>query len=326
MNQSGKLPAAEKCSSMIVTENLTKNFDDFTAVKNVTLSVEKGEVLALLGPNGAGKTTTIRMLTSILRPSAGTAQVAGYDVVTDAAHVRQVVGVLTEMHGLYGRMYAGEYLEFFGRLYGMDGVTRAARIKLLLERFDLTTNRKKRIGQYSKGMNQKLALARALLHDPAVLLLDEPTSAMDPESARLVRDSIHELRSSERTIVICTHNLAEAEELADKIAIIRKGRIIAVGKPSQLKEKLLGPAEYEVSLAHSLNGRKPQLPDNIQVTLTEPDRLRYIAEFPAETNPMVLKTMLDQGFLVMGLREVSRSLEQVYLQAVNSDREPEELS
>lgn len=310
---------------MIITENLTKNFDDFTAVRNVTLSVEKGEVLALLGPNGAGKTTTIRMLTSILRPSAGTAQVAGYDVVTDAAHVRQVVGVLTEMHGLYGRMYAGEYLDFFGQLYGMDGVTRSARIKLLLDRFDLTSNRKKRIGQYSKGMNQKLALARALLHDPAVLLLDEPTSAMDPESARLVRDSIHELRSSERTIVICTHNLAEAEELADKIAIIRKGRIIAIGKPSQLKEKLLGPAEYEVSLAHSLNGRKPQLPDNIRVTLTEPDRLRYLAEVPEETNPLVLRTMLDQGLMVMELREVSRSLEQVYLQAVSSDRDPEEL-
>ena len=310
---------------MILTENLTKKFDDFTAVKDVSLVVEQGEVLALLGPNGAGKTTTIRMLTSILKPSAGQAWVAGFDVVKDAAKVRAAVGVLTEMHGLYGRMYAAEYLDFFGQLYAMDGETRRARIKQLLERFDLAAYGKKRIGQYSKGMNQKLALARALLHNPVVLLLDEPTSAMDPESARLVRDSIRELRSSERTIVICTHNLAEAEELADKIAIIRQGRIIAVGGPSELKEKLLGPAEYEISLAQSLNGRKPQMPENIRVTLTEPDRLRFVAESPGDSNPLVLRMMLDQGFQVMGLREVSRSLEQVYLQAVSSDRTLDDL-
>ncbi|MCH7480711.1 MAG: ABC transporter ATP-binding protein, partial [Chloroflexi bacterium] len=167
---------------MIVTQNLTKKFDDFTAVNGVNLNVAAGELLALLGPNGAGKTTTIRMLTSVLRPTHGSAKVAGYDVVENATQVRAAVGVLTEHHGLYNRMRAREYLEFFGELYGLSRDTRKERAEKMLFDFGLQTAENQRIGEFSKGMRQKLALGRALLHEPRVLLLDEPTSAMDPAS------------------------------------------------------------------------------------------------------------------------------------------------
>ena len=303
---------------MIITENLTKKFDDFLAVDGVTFSVGKGQVLALLGPNGAGKTTTVRMLTSILIPTAGTAQVAGFDVVLQAPQVRASVGVLTEQHGLYGRMPADDYLDFFGQIYNMDLTTRSRRVKTLLENFGLYADRKRKVGEYSKGMRQKLALARALLHEPPVLLLDEPTSAMDPESARLVRDSIRELRSAERTIVVCTHNLAEAEELADQIAIIRRGRIIARGSPSALKLGLLGPAEYELQLGANLNGHVLDLPGSVQLTTKGPDWLRFRAGDPRAANPQVLRYLLGQGLPVVSLQEVPRSLEQVYLQAINA--------
>jgi ABC-2 type transport system ATP-binding protein len=220
---------------MIEAEGLSKQFDDFLAVDEVHLKVNAGEVLALLGPNGAGKTTTVRMLTSVLKPTRGWARVAGHDVVKEAAGVRASVGVLTEQHGLYERMPAREYLDFFGKLYKMETAARRERIRSLMEGFGLDPDDHRPTGEYSKGMRQKLALARAMVHNPPVLLLDEPTSAMDPESARLVRDSIHGLRNANRAIIICTHNLPEAEELADQIAIIRKGRIIIQGTSSELK-------------------------------------------------------------------------------------------
>src|SRR6266498_3605556 len=186
---------------MIETNDLSKQFNnDFWAVDGVSLSVQPGRILALLGQNGAGKTTTVRMLTSLLTPTRGWARVAGYDVVKNPQEVRANVGVLTEQHGLYMRMTGDEYLDFFGRVYGLDISTRQKRIKYLLEYFGLAEASHRRSGEYSKGMKQKLALARALMHDPSVLLLDEPTSAMDPESARLVRDEIARLRSGQRTI------------------------------------------------------------------------------------------------------------------------------
>ncbi len=302
---------------MILTNDLSKRFDDFLAVDGITLHVEAGQVLALLGPNGAGKTTTVRMLTSILRPSRGWARIAGYDVVEQAAQVRASVGVLTEQHGLYNRMPAGEYLDFFGQLYHMETGRRQRRIRQLLESFGLLEDSKRRIGEYSKGMRQKLALARALLHEPAVLLLDEPTSAMDPESARLVRDSIRALRSAERAVIICTHNLAEAEELADQIAIIRLGRIIAKGSPDFLKTSLLGPPEFEVRLGSLLDGQDLPVLPGVVFTRREVDWLRYQTSAPAQDNPLILRFLLNQGMPVISLQEVPRSLEQVYLHAMS---------
>jgi len=303
---------------MIQTEDLSKQFEDFLAVDGINLSLKAGEVLALLGPNGAGKTTTIRMLTSVLRPTRGAARIAGYDVIKESDRVRASVGVLTEQHGLYGRMPAFEYLDFFGRLYNMSGELRRKRINNLLDEFGLDPKNKHRIGEYSKGMRQKLALARSLLHDPPVLLLDEPTSAMDPESARLVRDSIQNLRSANRAIIICTHNLYEAEELADQIAIIRKGKIILQGTSTSLKKTLLGSPVFEAHLGKPLNGGVQNLPSQAILMEQGPDWFRYQTEQPVSTNPVVLRSLLDQNIPVISLHEVTRSLEQVYLQAINA--------
>ena len=302
---------------MIETKDLGKRFENFTAVENVNLNVGTGRVLALLGPNGAGKTTTVRMLCSILRPTAGWARVAGFDTIRDADQVRAAVGVLTENHGLYNRMPAREYLDFFGQLYNIPPAARRQRSQELLELFGLHFAGNRVIGEYSKGMRQKLALARSLLNNPPVLL-DEPTSAMDPESARLVRDAIHDLRSAERTIIICTHNLAEAEELADQIAIIRRGRIIAQGTTATLKQRLLGPPEFELRLAANLNGSLPVLPAGATLTTSGPDWLRYQAPDPRQTNPAVLQTLVAEGLPVLSLHETPRSLEQVYLQAISA--------
>jgi len=308
---------------MISSRDLSKQFDQFWAVDGVDLQVDAGQVLALLGPNGAGKTTTIRMLTSVLKPTRGSATVGGYDVVDQPARVRASVGVLTEQHGLYNRMRADEYLDFFGKLYGLDDNRRISRIDYLLDNFGLQEDRHKRLGEYSKGMRQKLALARALIHEPPVLLLDEPTSAIDPESARLVRELICGLRSESRAIIICTHNLAEAEDLADKIAIIRRGKIIAEGSPSGLKQTLLGPAEYEVRLSSALDGKELHLPEGALLSATSSNTIRYRTGQPEQVNPMILSYLLHEGMSVVSLQEVPRSLEQVYLSAISASREKE---
>jgi ABC-2 type transport system ATP-binding protein len=303
---------------MIHTNNLTKYFNDFLAVDNVSLRVKAGEVLALLGPNGAGKTTTVRMLTTVLKPSSGTAQVAGYDVLENPGKVRGAVGVLTEDHGLYDRMHLVEYLDFFGEIYGMEKRQRSDRIHYLIDKFDLLAAKGRRIGKFSKGMRQKLSLARSLLHSPPVLLLDEPTSAMDPASARLVRNAIKTLRSEDRSIIVCTHNLAEAEELADKIAIIRTGKIIALGSSSELKHQLLGPGEFRVQLTKELNNHELHLPPGLELLEKGYDWFSYRTDAPREDNPRLLAALVEAEMEVLRLEEVQRSLESVYLQAVNN--------
>jgi ABC-2 type transport system ATP-binding protein len=304
---------------MIQTHDLSKKFNDFLAVNQVSLDINAGEVLALLGPNGAGKTTTLRMLTSVLRPTSGWARVAGYDVVTQAPQVRASVGILTEQHGLYGRMSALEYLDFFGQIYQMLPAARRKRTDELLSQFGLADVSRQKIGEYSKGMRQKLALARALFHNPPVLLMDEPTSAMDPESARLVRNAIHGLRSANRTIIVCTHNLAEAEELADKIAIIQHGQIITSGTVSELKNLLLGSAQFEVRVGTSLDHMVLNLPDEARLSQQGEDWLIFQADDPVNANPRVIQYLVNLGIPIVSLSEISRSLEKVYLQAITAD-------
>ncbi len=302
---------------MIETAGLTKRFGDFTAVDGIDLSVREGEVLALLGPNGAGKTTTVRMLASILKPTAGWARIAGYDTVDDAKMVRSIVGLLTEFPGLYLRMRGMEYLDFFGQLQGLSRPERAERSERLLKRFELWDARDKRTGEYSKGMRQKLALVRAMLHDPQVLFLDEPTSAMDPHSAKLVRDAILELRRDQHTVILCTHNLNEAEMLADRIAIIRRGRIVALGTAAELKAQLLGDPVLELRLAQSLDGLLSDVEDLVSVEDTGDTWLRYRTPDPERVNPRLLQQLADRGVPVVTLSEVPRSLEDVYLRIVN---------
>lgn len=302
---------------MIITENLTKHYDDFVAVQGINLNVQAGQVLVLLGPNGAGKTTTVRMLTSILRPTYGKATVAGYDVVHQADQVRTVVGVLTENHGLYTRMLAEDYLLFFAQLYGIERKKARARIESLLSQFGLGDVRKKRLGEFSKGMRQKLALVRVLLHEPQVILLDEPTSALDPESSRTVRNVIHTLKSADRAIILCTHNLADAEELADQIAIIRRGRILYNETPENLKLLMLGPAEYEARLSSRLDDWRPILPEGVELVKNTGLAIRFRIRNPEVVNSALLRQMLKDNLSVISFQEVPRSVEQAYLQAIS---------
>ena len=311
---------------MIRCIGLGKNFDDFTAVADLSLDVPAGELLALLGPNGAGKTTTVRMLSAILAPTSGQAWLNGHDVVTEPEGVRRSLGMLTEQPGLYLRMTGLEYLEFYGRLYGLPDDHSRRRSRELFARFNMAGAEIRRLGESSKGRRQKVALIRAMLHDPAVLLLDEPTSAMDPHSAKLVRDAITELRNDQRTIILCTHNLAEAEMLADRIAIINNGRIVAKGTVPELKTQLLGRPRLEVRVDRPLNGEVRDLDDLVTVEHTRADTITYRADNPDVANPQLVRRLGDLGLGVISLREVTQSLEEVYLRVVGAQEATQPVS
>ena len=285
-------------------------------MRDLSLSVREGEVVALLGPNGAGKTTTVRLLASIIKPTAGTAAIAGLDVVRDAQRVRSMVGLLTEFPGLYKRMRAVEYLDFYGQLHGLSPSLRRDRIGLLLQRFDLWGARELQLGHYSKGMAQKLALTRAMLHDPRVLFLDEPTSAMDPHSARLVRDTIRWLKGQGKAIIICTHNLTEAHELADRVAIIRGGEIVAVGTLDQLRSRYLHGTLCELRLAGSSNGLDAVVRPLAEMVSSDENWLRYRTRDHQKTNPLVLDALVRAGASIVTLSVMASSLEDVYLSLI----------
>lgn len=306
---------------MIEAHRLSKQFGGFQAVRALDLEVRPGELLALLGPNGAGKTTTVRMLGAILRPSGGSARICGLDVVDQAQAVRGKVGLLTEYPGLYGRMSADAYLDFFGGLLGLDPALRRRRADGLLRQFGLWEARERKLDGYSKGMKQKVALVRALIHDPPVLFLDEPTTAMDPQSARTVRDAIGELRKADRAILLTTHNLAEAEILADRIAIISGGQIVAQGTFAELGRQLLGDPLYELRLApgHPAGLIAPLLDGLVAVEAEAGEALRYRCAEPHLVNPQVLARLAARGLPVVALAELPRSLEDVYLRIVNAE-------
>ncbi len=311
---------------LIHAENLTKQFiangtQPHTAVSNLNLDVLQGEVLAFLGPNGAGKTTTVRMLTSILKPTGGRATIAGHDVVTEARRVRALVGHLTEFPGLYLRMQAREYLDFYGELYGMSRATRQARIDELTQQFGIADATNRRLSEFSKGMRQKVALIRSMLHSPRILFLDEPTSAMDPHSAKQVRDAVAQLRGQGHTVFLCTHNLYEAESLADRLAMIRKGNLLALGTAQELKTKFLGAPRIEIQLARPLGQpwsafTQNGLSEKIRVEEFSETLLRYRTAEPNVTNPLLLKKLNEAGAEIVTVSETPQSLEQVYLKLV----------
>lgn len=302
---------------MIETENLGKTFDAFTAVHDLSINVPAGQLLALLGPNGAGKTTTVRMIGAILKPTTGSATVNGFDIIKQADKVRRSIGMLTEQPGLYLRMSGLEYLLYYGRLYGMSDDLIRQRGQAMFARFGMEGDEFRRLGTYSKGMQQKVGLIRAMLHDPAVLLLDEPTSAMDPHSAKLVRDAIRELRDDKRTIILCTHNLAEAESLADNIAIVQAGTIVAQNTPKELKDKLLGKPQMEIRLNKPLNGQLESIQSLVAVDMVEENIIRYRTEDPEQVNPQLVRCLMEMGLGVVSLQEVPQSLEDVYLRVVS---------
>ena len=226
---------------MIRTAHLTKRFDSITAVEDLTLEVAEGEVFGFLGPAGAGKTTAVRILCTLIAPTAGEAWVAGWQIGASEeanASIRRSIGLLTEMPGLYERLSAERNLHIFAGLYGTaDGVVQ---VKRYLQSMDLWNQRKDPVGNLSRGLQQKVAIARALLHEPRVLFLDEPTNGLDPESARMVRESIAELRTQGRTILLCTRNMVEADQLCDRVGILSR-RLLRVDTPEHLRQRLWAP-------------------------------------------------------------------------------------
>jgi ABC-2 type transport system ATP-binding protein len=240
-------------NSVIVAKNLTKRFNGFTAVDRVNLEVGEGEIFGFLGPNGAGKSTTIRMLCTLTKPSEGTATVGGYDIVKQAEHVRRVIGLVAEKLILYPYLTGAENLRFFGRLYGLREEELEKRVEELLDMVLLTRFKDFPVGGYSSGMRQRLNIVRGLIHDPKILFLDEPTSMLDPQSVRFIRDLIKELKNQGKTIILTTHIMEEAEELSDRVGIIDHGKIIAADTPENLKQKHGCSSLHEVFL--ELTGR-----------------------------------------------------------------------
>jgi ABC-2 type transport system ATP-binding protein len=238
----------------IETEALTKRFGSFTAVDQIDLSVQKGEIYGFLGPNGAGKTTAIRMLCTLLAPSSGTARVSGYDIVHQAGQVRKKIGLVSEKLIMYPRLTAFENLMFFGSLYEIDQNSLREKTTKLLDMVQLTPFKDRLVGGYSSGMRQRLNVIRALLHDPEIIFLDEPTTALDPQSTRFVRDLVKEMREMGHTIVLTTHIMEEADELSDTISIIDHGKIIATDTPENLKNKCDADNLLDVFL--TLTGRE----------------------------------------------------------------------
>ena len=232
----------------IETHRLTKRFNSFTAVDHIDLSVHKGEIYGFLGPNGAGKTTAIRMLCTLLTPSSGSAKVAGYDIARQANDVRKRIGLVSEKLIMYPRLTAFENLMFFGSLYEIDQNSLRKRTNELLDMVQLTPFKDKLVGGYSSGMRQRVNVIRALLHDPEIIFLDEPTTALDPQSTRFVRDLIKELKEMGHTLVLTTHIMEEADELSDRISIIDHGKIIATDTPQELKNKFKSDNLLEVFL------------------------------------------------------------------------------
>ena len=219
----------------IITQNLTKDFGNVIAVKNLNLKIQYGKTYGILGPNGAGKTTTVRMLNSIISPTSGTAQVAGYDIITQSKEVKMKCGFLPESPGLYQKLTAVEFLEFIGELYYLPKEVISSRIDELLELFDLEDRENDLLEGYSRGMKQKVCLCAALIQDPKIIFLDEPTSNLDPVAAKMVKDLISDLaKKADKTIFICTHLLDAAEDLCDMIGIIDKGVLKVEGTPRDI--------------------------------------------------------------------------------------------
>jgi ABC-2 type transport system ATP-binding protein len=301
---------------MIETENLTKKFDETLAVDRLNLAVKEGEVFGFLGPNGAGKTTTVRMLTSLIGPSAGTALVNGYRLGKEDTEIRRSVGVLTETPGMYDNLSAEFNLEIYARLY--DVRDPKGQVEKYLRMLGLWDRRLDAAGTFSKGMKQKLAIARALLHEPKILFLDEPTSALDPEAAMLVRDFIMELRKEGRTIFLCTHNLDEADRLCDRIGVF-KTHLLVMDTPDRLRSQLFGHkvvfhlAKAQEEMA-TLVGKLPFVHEARKVD----NKLLVTLDDPEKQNPDIIRALVTAGADIQFVGELRHSLEDVYLQFVKN--------
>jgi len=303
----------------IHTENLTRHFGAVKAVDGLTLDVPAGIVFGFLGPNGSGKTTTIRLLLGLLEPTAGRASVLGWDTHTQADEVRRRCGALLEHGGLYERLSAEDNLEFYGRIAHLPAAERRARMRELLERVGLWERRREPAGNWSRGMQQKLAVARALLHRPRLLFLDEPTAGLDPLAAAALRDDLARLTQADGvTVFLTTHNLAEAERLCTRVAVIRRGRLLDVGSPQELRGRAGGGAVRAELFGRGLDERVVallQARPEVAAVRRQNDHLQIELRPGADVAPLVA-AVVGAGAQVEQVRRGSASLEEAFLDLV----------
>ena len=305
--------------------DLVKSFNGFKAVENLSFSVDEGEIFGLLGPNGAGKTTTIRMLSALIAPTGGRATISGYDVQDDALKVREIIGILTESPSLYGRLTAMENMEFFAKAYGVtDKSERDTKIRELLDFFQLWERRTDPVGQYSKGMKQKLAIARALIHSPEILYLDEPTSGLDPKSSKDIRDLMEELTKNEhQTILLCTHRLEDAEKLCDRVMIINKGKPITVASPRDLRKRFSSGQEVQVGftkLDNNLVELVRSLPTVVNLTASSEENSISVSLRDEQDTPSLVKALVEHGAGIRFVKPLETSLEEAYLELMEEEQ------
>lgn len=312
---------AQTDASVIRAEGLGKRFGERWAVRDLTLEVGRGEVFGFLGPNGAGKTTTVRMLAGMIAPTEGRAWISGIDLAGGQDIVRSRIGLLTESPGLYERLSAAANLDFHAKLHGLSGPKRRERVRACLDLLGLWDRRDDLVSGFSKGMKQKLAIARAVLHEPVAVFLDEPTSGLDPEAARDVRAFIRDLRDTGRAIFLCTHNLDEARRLCDKVAVFR-GRVLRFGTPAELEREVLSH-RVGVRLA---GGPEPYLaliealPMVRGVEMTD-GQLVVVLDSLDQDTPALVRALVEAGADVQRVAEIDSALERAYLAIVEESQE-----
>jgi len=309
---------------MIVCENLQKRFGPTLAITGLTLQIPDGQIFGLLGPNGAGKTTTMRILSCLIRPTSGKASVDEYDITNESHRqkIRAMIGLLPEVPGLYETLGAYKNLDYYAQFYGVPKQKREDNIKATLTNLDLWDRRHEPVGNFSKGMKQKIAIARALVHDPQYIFLDEPTASLDPEASKTVRDYILELKKRGNTILINTHNLAEAERICDTVALV-KNKLVKVGNPKQLARGLFART-ISITLQHIPESLLKNITSLTSVSGARVDGRQLILNVnnPEEDNPLVIDWLMKQGLQVQFVSEAEHSLEDVYLKLIGEDERP----
>ena len=302
---------------MIDVENLTRMFGNVKAVDGVTFHVYEGEIFGFLGPNGAGKTTTVRMLSCLISKTSGEARIADYDVSneSDSLKIRKLIGLVPDNVGLYDELSAYKNLDFYGKLYECREPQRIENIERLLRLLGLWEKRDVKVGTFSKGMKQKLAVARALIHDPEILFLDEPTVNLDPESSKIVRDFILELKKEKKTIFLNTHNLDEAQRLCDKIGILNT-KLMVIGTPDELEESVWG--KKTVVQLDQVNGVILKALDKLSLgnIVQDNNKLTIDVVNPKLDNPAIVNAIVGAGGHVQYVTELSPTLEDAYLKFV----------
>lgn len=302
---------------MISVSNLTKRFNSFTAVDNIRFQIERGSLFGLLGPNGAGKTTTIRMLTGILKPSAGTVYIGGHDIQKNPLEAKQLMGIVPEMTNAYVDLSLLQNLSLIGELYGIPQNERRKRARELLELFNLEERTHHKVRTLSKGLQQRVVVAMALMNDADILFLDEPTSGLDVESTRLIREIILKARNDGTTILLTTHNIQEADQLCDTIAIMNQGRIVAIERPENLKRIVKSSMSVEVAFSESAV-KIPDL-DHVNHVEQKGDRYKLYTDKPEEVIPQLVRYAEKMNTKIISLNTLGADLEDVFLRLTRGE-------